>query len=88
MAAYYTSCQGSRGSVSRLGGSQGGVNATVAGWSGGCDVYLSDNDDGVPWLRVVLRRWHGNGIERTIYDGPVNALGKPATFIKPKKAKG
>lgn len=86
MAAYYTSIRGSRGDVHRLGGAAGGVCATVAGWSGGCTTRLRDVD-GVSWLTVTLHRWDGQGIDRTIYDGPVNAAGKPATSIKPKKAK-
>lgn len=87
MAAYYVTAQGSsKGHIHRLGGAIGGVSATCAGWRGAVNVRLRDKD-GISWATVTLGRWNSAGIDRTLYDGPVDAKGKPASFVKVKKAK-
>lgn len=70
MAAYMVEAGGSRGSVSRLGGADGGVWAICAGWEGGVRVRTF-HKDGVPWLRVDLVKHRGKGREGALYDGPL-----------------
>lgn len=69
MAAYLVKASGSRGEVQRLGGAQGGVRATLAGWHGAVAVRAYDRE-GIPWLEVRLVMHRGQGREGAIYDGP------------------
>jgi hypothetical protein len=82
MAHFYVSCQGSRGSVHRLGGKNAGVRATLAGWQGSIQVRLYERD-GVDYVVVTRGHWNGTGDDGTIYDGPVNrAMVKPRRKAK------
>lgn len=71
MAHFFTECQGNGSPTSRNGTLKSGVRAVVASWHGACHVRMYDKD-GVTHVHVTLGRWSGAGIERTIYDGPVN----------------
>lgn len=85
MAAYYVTCKGSsHGYIHRIGGKDSGVRATLAGWSGSVKVHLRDVN-GTSWVTVRLDTWEGAGIERLIYDGPVDAQGTKATARKRRK---
>ena len=75
MAKFIATCQGNRGEASRLG--HHNATAIVASWSGACQTFVYDNE-GVIYVRVTLREWHGRGISRLIYDGPIN---EPAAKI-------
>jgi hypothetical protein len=85
MAHFYVSCQGSRGSVHRLGGAGGGVHATLASYQGSISVRLYHRD-GVDYVRVYAGTWSGVGDERKIYDGPVNRK-MPARIAAARKKK-
>jgi hypothetical protein len=74
MAHFYGSVRGARGEATRLGGTNTGLHTVCASWSGAveCRAYVKD---GIDHVRVQLMRWHGRGVERVIYDGPVGELG-------------
>jgi len=84
MAHFYVSCQGSRGSVHRLGGAAGGVRATLASYQGSISVYLS-HKNGVDFVRIERGSWGGTGDNGTIYNGPVNRKIKPVKAKKGRK---
>ena len=46
MARFIGTAQGSRGSVSRLGGKDGGINTSARGWNAGINVRGFVNDKG------------------------------------------
>ena len=77
MAHFYGRLQGMRGEATRLGGVKSGLAATAASWHGAVEVRLYVRN-GVDMALVTLAPWHGVGVHRTIYDGPVD--GTPAEF--------
>lgn len=68
MAHFYGSLQGQRGEATRLGSKASGLHITAASWHGAIEVELFERD-GVDHYRVVERKWHGAGRERTIAEG-------------------
>lgn len=80
MANIYVSCQGSRGSVHRLGGSYG--RTIAATYQGAVEVTLYRKTKGkgkkavdTYCARIELIKWgssYGNGVAAVLYDGPVN----------------
>lgn len=70
MAHFRGVVQGSRGEASRNGGKASGLQTTAASWQGAVGVYLYERD-GVDCARVCLKPWHGHGVSRALYDGPV-----------------
>ena len=71
MSKYYGTLQGNRGEATRCGSKDSGITTDAAGWGGAVRVCVFDND-GVDWARVCLTKWHGAGVEKPLYDGPVN----------------
>ena len=73
MARYRGTLQGCRGEASRLGHSSSGLTTVAASWQGAVRVELyacGDRD----FARVSLTRHRGAGVERLLFDGPVNAF--------------
>jgi len=77
MAEFYGSCQGERGEAHRLG--HWGMRVVAASWHGGIAINLSkDANDNVHAV-VEMINWHGNGRNRVLYRGPIDADGLPAS---------
>jgi hypothetical protein len=77
MARFYGIVNGySKTVATRRGGTKSGLATTAASWSGAVLVRLYDRD-GTDYALVKLTPWHGHGITKTLYDGPVSGL--PAT---------
>lgn len=72
MAHFFGSVQGTRGEVSRLGHKATGLATTAASWHGAVHTYLYEQD-GRDMCRVELALWHGHGVNRVLYDGPIDA---------------
>jgi hypothetical protein len=70
MANMYGEVEGARGPCHRLGGSH--LRTTAASWQGGVRVQLTRGDDGVVSAHVELIPWHGAGVNRVLYAGPVS----------------
>lgn len=75
MAHFYGTLNGSRGPTSRCGTKNSGMITQTASWEGAVKVYLWESE-GVDMARVSLIPWHGAGVNRTLYDGPVSG-GEP-----------
>ena len=71
MARYRGTLQGCRGEASRLGHSSSGLTTVAASWQGAVRVELygcGDRD----FARVSLMLHRGAGVERLLFDGPVD----------------
>lgn len=80
MAHFIGYIKGARGEASRLGHKSSGMSTTAASWQGAVDVWLyHDEKTGTDMARVSLKPWHGHGIARELYDGPVSG-----TIYQPK----
>ena len=90
MAKYYGVLQGSRGEATRCGSRSSGLTAIVASWAGAVRVTLADATDGTEMARVELVPWHGRGVSKTLYYGPVETgiddTHKTVPRNKPNKA--
>src|SRR3989442_13191521 len=72
MAHFLAAIQGHRGEASRLGTKKSGLDATAASWQGSVSVRLwHDAKTGRDMARVSLEPWHGSGVSRGLYYGPV-----------------
>ena len=73
MAHFYGTIQGARGEASRLGHKSSGLTVKAASWQGAVLTVLS-HVDGRDWATVYLTRHRGAGIgiDRTLYDGPID----------------
>lgn len=76
MAHFYGILQGSRGEASRAGSKSSGLTTTAASWQGAVSVTLYERD-GRDCACVQLRPWHGAGVSRVLYDGPVDGEEAP-----------
>ena len=72
MAHYLGLVTGSRKPATRLGTKTSGLVTVAASWAGACRVELS-HQDGADQVLVRLTPWHGAGIARVLYDGPINS---------------
>lgn len=73
MAHFWGSIRGSRGQASRLGTKASDLHVTAASWHGAVSVQLyHDAKIDTDMARVQLIPWHGAGVHRTLYDGPVS----------------
>jgi broad specificity phosphatase PhoE len=70
MAHFYGTVHGARGEASRLGHKSTGMTTICASHAGAvrCIAYVCN---GVDYVRVHLTLWQGNGVELTIYEGPI-----------------
>ena len=72
MAHFYGTLQGQRGQASRLGSKSSGLDTTAASWQGSVRVYLRyDEKLDADTVLVSLEPWHGCGISKVLYDGPI-----------------
>jgi len=71
MSHFYGTVQGNRGEASRGGSKDSGMETYCASWSGAvrCSAYI--NSDGVDCVLVELTSWHGCGVNKLLYDGPI-----------------
>lgn len=72
MAHFYGVLQGSRGEATRCGTKASGMRTHAASWEGQVKVvmYYHEREER-DYVRVSLARWHGGGVERELYHGPV-----------------
>lgn len=75
MAHFYGTLQGNRGRASRLGTPTSGLSTVAASWQGSVQVDLI-HINGEDHAYVALVPWHGKGIGKILYDGPVGGKGK------------
>jgi hypothetical protein len=68
MSRFYGKIKGERGEATRCG--HRGMRAVCASWTGAVESVAYDVD-GEDWVRVSLIPWHGVGVERLLYDGPI-----------------
>lgn len=81
MAHFLAEIQGARGPASRLGSKQSGISATTASWDGAVTVTIDhDTKTGKDIASVRLRPWHGHGVTRNLYHGPVAGPEKKELF--------
>lgn len=80
MAHFYGELKGSRGAVSRLGGKDGGMTTTVAGWGGAIHVVLFVFE-GRDYYHVMLTPWKSSGgTSRIIAEGFLDASAIPSAL--------
>jgi hypothetical protein len=80
MAHFYGTIQGSRGQATRCGTKSSDLETVAASWEGSVHVRLVHNEvTGVDMATVWLAPWHGRGVERTLYHGPVSGAPFPVT---------
>lgn len=81
MAHFIGKLNGARGPASRLGTKNSGMEVIAASWNGAVKTTLYHNaSDGRDYAQVALIPWHGKGVSRILYDGPVD---KPADAPSP-----
>lgn len=72
MAHFYGKIQGNRGEATRMGSRGSGFRAVAASWDGSVRTDLwHDEEKDEDWCHVWLDAWHGKGVLRTLYRGPV-----------------
>ncbi len=73
MSHFYGTLQGSRGQATRCGSKDSGITTYAASWAGAVQacVYVRDGKD---WATVRLTTWSGAGVDRLLYDGPVDPV--------------
>lgn len=72
MAEFLGSVQGNRGKVSRCGSRKSGLHIVAASRYGAVRVDLSYHAGGRVIAGVHLISWHGRGVSRRLYYGPVS----------------
>lgn len=84
MAQFYGTIQGSRGSASRLGDKQSGLQVSAASWSGRVEVDLwHDKVTKVDTFTIRQAPHHGRGISEEIASGIV---GQSVKLSEPEAA--
>ncbi len=75
MAHFYGRLKGTRGEATRCGTASAGLTTICASWNGAveCNAYTKD---GIDYVQVQLREWHGKGMHHILYDGPINGAPK------------
>ena len=74
MSHFYSTLQGNRGKATRCGSKGKGIVTQAASWSGCVRVELwHDEGSGRDWAVIELTKWHGVGVERELYRGPIDA---------------
>jgi hypothetical protein len=73
MSHFYGICQGNRGEVTRCGSKNSGFDTVAASWEGSVRTRLwYDEEKKEDYCRVYLSPWHGSGIYKVLYEGPVS----------------
>ena len=70
MSHFYGKLQGGRGEATRCGHKSSGLQTVAASWDGAVKTDLH-HEDGVDMVHVYLTKWHGRGVHKTLYIGPV-----------------
>lgn len=73
MSYFYGTVQGNRGEGTRGGSKASGLETYCASWNGAvkCRVYFNEEKK-QDWVRVELTQWHGEGVNRLLYEGAIN----------------
>jgi hypothetical protein len=70
---FYGTLQRSRGEATRCGTKNSGVTTWSASWEGAVHVRLwYDEENDCDMAGVSLQPWHGSGVSRLLYYGPVD----------------
>ena len=72
MSQFYGTLQGNRGKASRHGSKSSGITTYAASWGGAVRVEVYEDSTGKEMARVELVPWHGAGINKLLYEGPVS----------------
>jgi hypothetical protein len=75
MAHFYGKIQGAASGepASRLGTKKSGLTAVAASWAGAVHVVVGHDDKtGTDTVHVSLIPWHGAGVSRVLYEGPIS----------------
>lgn len=73
MAHFYGIVRGAaKSEATRRGTPNSGIGTTAASWNGAVSVELYVDEEGNDCACVSLEPWHGKGVSRTLYRGPVN----------------
>ncbi len=73
MAHFIGHVDGARGPVSQLGTKNSGMRVVAASWNGAVKTTLyHDEATGKDYATIALIPWHGKGVSRILYDGPVD----------------
>ena len=70
MSHFYGALQGGRGQATRCGHKSSGINTVAASWDGSVSVNI-EHVNGEDVATVSLAPWHGNGVSKVLYRGPV-----------------
>lgn len=71
MSKFYGTVQGQRGKATRAG--HHSITTEAASWEGAVRVHVyHDEDRGQDVAIVSLTRWHGEGSQRVLWEGPVS----------------
>ena len=85
MSHFYGTLQGARGEATRRGRKTTGLTTTAASWKGAVRVTLTHAEEtGRDVAEVRLVPWHGSGVDRLLYRGPVD---EPETSLDPEAAR-
>ena len=78
MSHFYGTLHGNRGIATRCGTTQSGIQVEAASWEGAVRtiVYYNEDED-CDWATVALVPWHGRGVSRILYCGPVSGALAP-----------
>jgi hypothetical protein len=78
MAHFFGTVQGGRGTATRTGTARSGMVTHAASWAGAVRVTLRESPGGGTIARAELVPWHGHGVRRVLYEGPVDAAEEEA----------
>ena len=70
MSHFCGKLQGGRGEATRCGHKTSGIHTVAASWSGAIAVHV-EHVDGEDIAEVRMNPWHGNGVSKVLYRGPV-----------------
>jgi len=79
MSHFYGVLQGNRGQATRCGTKKSELRVTAASWQGAVEIRLwHDPETDKNMVSVYKRSWHGAGIWKILYKGPV---GEEKTYL-------
>ena len=70
MSKFYGTLQGNRGQATRCGTNASGMEAVAASWAGAVRSSLIERNGEIVAV-VELIPWHGAGVRKVLYEGPV-----------------
>lgn len=69
MVHFWGTVQGNKGEAARAGHT--GMETYCASWEGAIRCHAYKDESGADFVRVEMVRWHGNGTNQLIYEGPI-----------------